>query len=88
MDMEMVGWIAIAWFALALAVSIALGGFLGQVNASSDEDVLVSAMAKRKGMRFMRASTRASTRSVAIRDLRNEPRISETTGKRSARGTG
>lgn len=78
MDMEMVGWIALGWFAVALVVSIALGGFLGQVNASPDEDDLASAMAKRKGMRFMRTSAR----SVAIRDLRNNPRVSET-GKRA-----
>lgn len=78
MDMEMVGWIALGWFAVALVVSVALGGFLGQVNASPDEDDLASAMAKRKGMRFMRTSAR----SVAIRDLRNNPRVSET-GKRA-----
>lgn len=80
MDMEMVGWIALGWFAVALVVSVALGGFLGQVNASPDEDDLASAMAKRKGMRFMRTSAR----SVAIRDLRNNPRVSET-GKRGVK---
>lgn len=58
MDMEMVGWIALGWFVIALIVSIALGGFLGQVNASPDENDLASAMAKRKGMRFMRTSMR------------------------------
>lgn len=61
MDMEMVGWIAIGWFAVALVVSIALGGFLGQVNASPDENDLATAMAKRKGMRFMRTSMRYAT---------------------------
>lgn len=61
MDMEMVGWIAIGWFAVALVVSIALGGFLGQVNASPSEDDLATAMAKRKGMRFMRTSMRYAT---------------------------
>lgn len=59
MDMEMVGWIAIGWFTVALVVSIALGGFLSQINASPDEDDLASAMAKRKGMRFMRTSIRS-----------------------------
>lgn len=83
MDMEMVGWFALGWFAVALVVSIALGGFLGQVNASPDEDDLASAMAKRKGMRFMRASAR----SVTIRDLRNNPQVAET-GKRGIKGTG
>ena len=83
MDMEMVGWIALGWFAAALIVSIALGGFLGQVNASPDEDELASAMAKRKGMRFMRTSAR----SVAIRDLRSNPQVSEA-GKRSVKVTG
>lgn len=83
MDMEMVGWVALGWFAVALVISIALGGFLGQVNASPDEDDLASAMAKRKGMRFMRASTR----SVAMRDLRSNPQIFET-GKRGNKGTG
>lgn len=80
MDMEMVGWIALGWFAVALVVSVALGGFLGQVNASPDEDDLASAMAKRKGMRFMRTSAR----SVAIRDLRSHPQVSEA-GKRGVK---
>lgn len=69
MDMEMVGWIAIGWFAVALVVSIALGGFLSQVNASPDGDDLASAMAKRKGMRFMRTSVRTA----AIRGPRTSP---------------
>lgn len=76
MDMEMVGWIAVGWFAVALVVSIALGGFLSQVNAGPDEEDLASAIAKRKGIRFMRKSIR----SVAVRGPRTSP-VSET-GKR------
>lgn len=67
MNMEMVGWIAIGWFAVAFVVSIALGGFLSQVNAGPDEDELASAMEKRKGMRFMRTSIR----SVAVRGFKD-----------------
>lgn len=69
MDMEMVGWIAIGWFVVALVVSVALGGVLGQVNSGPDEDDLASAMAKRKGMRFMRTSLR----SAAVRSPRTSP---------------
>lgn len=84
MDMEMVGWLAIGWFAVALVVSIALGGFLGQVNAGPDEEELASAMTKRKGMRFMRSST---ARSLTARDLKSGSRASET-GKHSVKVTG
>lgn len=79
MDMEMVGWIAVGWFAVALVVSIALGGFLSQVNASPDEDDLASAMAKRKGMRFMRTSIR----SVAVRG--HKAPLASVSSKRSIR---
>ena len=82
MDMEMVGWFALGWFAVALVVSIALGGFLGQANASPDENDLASAMAKRKGMRFMRASLR----SAAVSSPRTSP-VSDT-GKRTNSKTG
>lgn len=82
MDMEMVGWFAFGWFAIALVVSIALGGFLSRVNASPDEDDLASAMAKRKGMRFMRTSIR----SVAGRNPRTSL-VSET-GKRAIKTGG
>lgn len=81
MDMEMVVWIAIGWFAAALVLSIALGGFLGQVNTSPDEDDLASALAKRKGMRFMRVTARS-----VIRDLGNS-QVGEV-GRRRVKGTG
>lgn len=76
MDMEMAGWIAIGWFVVALVVSVALGGVLRQVNSGPDEDDLASAMAKRKGMRFMRNSLRLA----AVRSPRTSP-VSDT-GKR------
>lgn len=79
MNMEMVGWIAAGWFAVALVVSIALGGFLSQVNAGPDEEDLASAMEKRKGMRFMRTSIR----SVAVRSPKTSS-VSEA-GKRAHR---
>ena len=61
MDMGTIGWIAFAWFALALVISIALGAFLGQVTATMDETDLATATAKRKGMRFMRIPTTAKS---------------------------
>lgn len=75
MNMETVGWIAIGWFAVALLVSIALGGFLGQVNASPNEDDLAAATAKRKVMRFMRGST---VRPSATRPLSGHSQTAET----------
>ena len=60
MDIGTIGWIAIAWFAIALVVSIALGAFLSQVTGTMGEADLVSAAAKSKGMRFMRITAAKS----------------------------
>lgn len=79
MDMEMVGWFAIGWFAVALVVSLALGALLSQVNAGPGEDDLASAMAKRKGMRFMRSSIR----SVAVRGHKDP--LTETSKRRESK---
>lgn len=59
MEMGTIGWIALAWFTIALVVSIALGAFLGQVTGTIGEADLVSAAAKSKGMRFMRGSAKS-----------------------------
>lgn len=66
MDIGTIGWIAVAWFGIALVVSIALGAFLGQATGTMGEADLASAAAKRKGMRFMRTSAAklASTRNI------------------------
>lgn len=66
MDIGTIGWIAVAWFGIALVVSIALGAFLGQVTGTMGEADLASAAVKRKGMRFMRTS---AAKSVSARNI-------------------
>jgi hypothetical protein len=53
-DMETLGWIVIGWFAVALVVSLALGGFLHGVNAAADEAELEQVTSRRQVLRYMR----------------------------------
>lgn len=54
MDLVTVGWIALGWFAVALVVSLALGGFLRKASIVLDEDELALVSTRQKAMRFMR----------------------------------
>ena len=71
MNMEMVGWIVLGWFVVALVVSIVLGGFLSQSKATREEVDFATAAAKSKVMRFMRIP---AARSVAVRNIQSAPR--------------
>lgn len=71
MNMEMVAWIVLGWFVIALLVSIVLGGFLSQSKATRDEVDFASAAAKSKVLRFMRIP---AARSVAARNIQTAPR--------------
>ena len=82
MDMVMVGWIVTGWFAVALIVSLALGGVLRQAHVTDDD--LVVAASKRKVMRYMRVS---GAKPVIVRTKPNTPQVHET-GKRAVRATG
>lgn len=82
MDMVMVGWIVTGWFAVALIVSLALGGVLRQAHVTDDD--LVVAASKRKVMRYMRVS---GAKPVIARTKPNTPQVHET-GKRAVRATG
>ncbi len=72
MDMGTVGWIALGWFAVALVLSLALGGFLRKVNETPGEDDLAVAASRQKVMRYMRGSkptnARASTMTPRVRE--------------------
>jgi hypothetical protein len=61
MDLATVGWIALGWFAVALVLSLALGGFLRKVSETPGEDDLAVANARQKGMRFMRGHKSTNT---------------------------
>jgi hypothetical protein len=69
MDMGTVGWIALGWFATALVISLALGGFLRKVNEATDEEDLAIAASRQKVMRYMRGrkTTNAASNAVAPR---------------------
>jgi hypothetical protein len=69
MDLGIVGWIVLGWFAVALVLSLALGGFLRKVNETPGENDLAVAVSKQKVMRFMRdlKPTNARCNAVASR---------------------
>ncbi len=69
MDMGMVGWVVLGWFAVALVFSLALGGFLRKVNETLGEEDLAITASRQKGMRFMRgrSSTNACGKAPASR---------------------
>ena len=66
MDLGIVGWIALGWFAVALVLSLALGGFLRKVNETPGENDLAVAVSKQKVMRFMRDLKPATVRCNAV----------------------
>lgn len=71
MDMAMIGWIVLGWFAVAIIVSLALGGILRQSQVTHDD--LAAAASKRKVMRYLRmpaaksASARTRPHTLEIR---------------------
>ena len=79
MDMATVGWIALGWFAVALVVSLALGGVLRQAHITNDD--LVEAASKRKVMRYMRVP---GAKPAITRAKPNAPQTHETS-KRTVR---
>ena len=77
MDMGTVGWIALGWFATALVLSLALGGFLRKVSETPGEEDLAIAASRQKVMRYMR-----TLKSVKVRGKVVDVRVQEM-GKRS-----
>ena len=77
MDMGTVGWIALGWFAVALVISLALGGFLRKVSETPGEEDLALETSKQQVIRYMRGKKPANTRTNAA------PRI-RALGKRAA----
>jgi hypothetical protein len=73
MDMGTVGWIALGWFAVALVISLALGGFLHKVNEVSDEEDFAVDASGQKVVRYLRgrksANARRNTGSPRVREL-------------------
>ena len=64
--METLGWIVIGWFAVALVVSLALGGFLREVNAAADETELEQVTSRRQVLRYMRTHKPAKKPEAAV----------------------
>jgi len=54
MDMGTVGWIALGWFAVALVLSVVLGGFLRKTNETPGDEELAVDVSRQKVMRYMR----------------------------------
>jgi hypothetical protein len=54
MDLVTVGWIALGWFAVALIISFALGGFLRQTSVNMGETDLADGISKTKALRYIR----------------------------------
>ena len=66
MDVGTVGWIALGWFAVALVLSLALGGFLRKVSETPGENDLAVVASRQKVMRFMRDLRATTTRCNAV----------------------
>jgi hypothetical protein len=66
MDLGIVGWIALGWFAVALVLSLALGGFLRKVNETPGENDLAVTVSQQKVMRFMRDLKPTNVRCNAV----------------------
>ena len=66
MDLGIVGWIALGWFAVALVLSLALGGFLRKVNETPGENDLAVVASRQKVMRFMRDLRPTTARCNAV----------------------
>lgn len=77
MDVGTIGWIALGWFAVALVISLALGGFLRKVNETPGEEDLAIAASRQQVMRYMRGRKPANARSNVA-----APRVREL-GKRT-----
>jgi len=54
MELQTVGWILAAWFGFSIVVSLALGWFLREVNASADESELNQVISHRRVVRYLR----------------------------------
>jgi hypothetical protein len=54
MELGTVGWMVLGWFAVALIISYALGGFLKQTSANTGESDLAEGISKQKVVRYMR----------------------------------
>jgi len=57
MELQTVGWILAAWFGFSVVVSLALGWFLREVNASADESELNQVISHRRVVRYLRGKT-------------------------------
>jgi hypothetical protein len=74
MELGTVGWLVLGWFAVALIISFALGGFLKQTSANMGETDLAEGISKQQVVRYMRgrkpklalASSSARTQSKRI----------------------
>ncbi len=82
MDMAMVGWIVLGWFAVAFIASLGLGRVLHQAHVT--EDNLAVAASKRKVMRYMRVR---GAKLVIARAKPDTAQVHET-GKRAVRAAG
>jgi hypothetical protein len=54
MDLGTVGWLVLGWFAVALIISFALGGFLRQTSVNMGETDLAEGITKTQVVRYMR----------------------------------
>jgi hypothetical protein len=66
MELATIGWIALGWFVMAIALSLAIGSFIRKVNETPGEDDLVFAASKQKVMRYMRNHKATKTRCDAV----------------------
>jgi hypothetical protein len=54
MELGTVGWLVLGWFAVALIISFALGGFLRQTSVNMGETDLADGITNTKVLRYMR----------------------------------
>ncbi len=54
MDMETLSWMVVGWFAVSIAISLALGWFLREVNAAAEEPELDQVLSQSRVLRYLR----------------------------------
>ena len=69
MELQTLGWIVAGWLAASIAVSLALGWFLREVNTAADESELDQVLSRGRVVRYLRG--RKPDRKPAV--VRNKP---------------
>lgn len=54
MELGTFGWVMVGWFAVSVVVSLTVGWFLREVNATADDSELDQVLSRRRIVRYLR----------------------------------